>query len=56
MSVNEKLVFSNEAKKLIFENNQKILVFGNEAKKLVFDEIQLNGIGYMIIEKTFKER
>ncbi len=38
--MNENLVFGNEAKKLVFKNNQKVLVFGNEAKKLVFDEIQ----------------
>jgi hypothetical protein len=53
MSEIPKLIFSDDSKKLVFEDLQPKLVFANEAKKLIFDITQPpGGIGWMRIEST----
>ncbi len=56
MSDQPKLIFTDESKKLKFEDLSAKLIFADESKKLIFDiaiEAVSVGIGTMIIESTF---
>ena len=53
-----KLLFEDDFKKIIFEDNTPKVIFKNDFKKLIIDLetisiIENEGIGYWIIEDTF---
>lgn len=55
--MSNKLKFSDDSKKLVFENRSAKLMFADDSKKLIFDitiEAVSVGIGTMIIGSTFK--